>query len=87
MASSLTLVPPTIIKIQEESEIPGDFYLEILEKKNEGWEEKPSILPPDSLVVSELHLQLICFLLHPFYHYIYSIYNLHFLQIPPNSLR
>ena len=65
---------------------PADCYLDFLDPKFEGWEEKPSILPSNSLVVSEPHLQLICFPLHPFYHYIYSVYNLHFLYISPNSL-
>ena len=83
----LNPITPAILKIREECEISVDCYLEILDKKYEGWEEMPSILPSDSLVVSELHLQVICFPLHPLYHSIYSIYNLHFLQILPNSLR
>ena len=87
MASCSTPIHPTIAKIKVEWKIPADYFLDFLDPKFEGWEEKPSILPPNFLVVSEPHLQLICFPLHPFYHYIYSIYNLHFLQIPPNSLR
>ena len=79
MTSSSTPVHPTISKIREECEIPADCYLDFLDPKFEGWEEKPSILPPNSLVVRKPHLQLICFPLYPFYHYIYFVYNLHFL--------
>ena len=38
-------------------------------------------------MVSEPHFQLLRFPLHPFYHYLYFTYDLHLLQIPPNSLR
>ena len=87
MASSSIPIHPTITTIREEFEIPADCFLDFLGYKYEGCEEKPLILPSNSLVVSEPYLQLICFPLHPLYHYIYSIYNLHFLQIPPISLR
>ena len=87
MASSSTPAHPTLTRIKEECGIPADCYIDFLDPKYEGWEEKPSILPPNSLVVSEPHLQLLRFPLHPFYHYLYAVYNLHLLQIPPNSLR
>lgn len=87
MASSSIPVHPTLARIREECEIPADCYLDFLDSKYEGWEEKPFILPLNSLVISEPHLQLLRFPLHPFYHYLYAVYNLHLLQIPPNSLR
>lgn len=87
MASSLVPIHPTLAWIIEECDIPANCYLNFLDSKYEGWEEKPSILLPNSLVVSKPHLQLLYFPLHPFYHYLYAIYNLHLLQIPPNSLR
>ena len=73
MASSFVPIHPTIARMREDCEIPADCYLDILDSKYKSWEEKPSILPPDSLVVSEPHLQVIRFPLRPFYHYIYSI--------------
>ena len=82
MASSSTPAHPTLARIKEECGIPADCYIDFLDPKYEGWEEKPSILPPNSLVVSEPHLQLLRFPLHPFYHYLYAVYNLHLLQIP-----
>ena len=83
MASSSTPIHLTLARMKEELEIPPNCYLDFLDPKYEDWEEKPSILPPNSLVVSEPHLQLICFPLHPFYHYIYSIYNLSLLTNSP----
>lgn len=87
MASSSSPVDPAIVRIREDYDISADCQLEKLGSKYKGWEEDFSILPDDVLVVSEPHLQLLCFPLHPFYHYIYSVYNLHLLQTPPNSLR
>ena len=86
MAYSFAPVHPTLARIKNECEIPVDCYLDFHDPKYDGWEEKSSLLPPNYLVVSKPHLQLICFPLHPFYHYLYSVYNLNFLQIPPNSL-
>ena len=87
MASSSTPVHPTLGIIKEECGILADCYIDFLDSKYEGWEEKPFIIPHNSLVVSEPHLQLLRFSLHPFYHYLYAVYNLHLLQILPNSLR
>ena len=56
MASFSTPVHPTLARIKEECEIPADCYLDFLNPKYEGWEEKPSILSLNSLVVSEPHL-------------------------------
>ena len=86
MASSSIPIHPNLARIREECEIPANCFLAFLDLKYEGWEINPSILPPNSLVVSKPHLQLLRFPLHPFYHYLYSAYDLHLLQIPPNSL-
>ena len=86
MASSSVPVDRTLARIREECQIPADCLLEFFDSKYEGWEVNVSMLPPNSLVVSEPHLQLLRLPLHPFYHYLYSTYDLHLLQIPPNSL-
>ena len=53
----------------------------------QGWEENPNILPANSLVISKLHLKKTWFPLHPLYHYLFSIYNIHILQVHPNGFR
>lgn len=65
MASSSAPVDPVITRIHEDCEIPTDCYLENLSSKYKAWEEDPSILPSGALVVSEPHLQVIRFPLHP----------------------
>ena len=46
-----------IRKICRECEIPNDCKLEVLGPQYSEWRNDPSVLPPGSIVVSDLHLQ------------------------------
>ena len=44
-------------KVCRECEIPNDCKLEVLGPQYSDWRNNPSVLPPGSIVVSDLHLQ------------------------------
>ena len=84
----LFLQPKKIIvkKYRRECDIPYDCSLEILGTQYEDWKSNPSILRPDSIVMSNLHLQNLILPLPPLFHYIFAIHDIHPLQISTNSI-
>ncbi len=76
-----------IRKICRECEIPSNCKLKILGPQYSEWRNDPSVLPPGSIVVSDLHLQNLRFPLPPFFHYFLAIHDIHLLQLTGNSIR
>ena len=74
-------------KICRECEIPKDCKLEVLGSQYSDWRNNPSVLPPGSIVVSDLHLQNLRLPLPPFFHYFLAIHDIHLLQLTGNSIR
>ena len=90
-----SIVPPVqaahneilVRKICRECEIPKDCKLEVLGSQYSDWRNNPSVLPPGSIVVSDLHLQNLRLPLPPFFHYFLAIHDIHLLQLTGNSIR
>ena len=98
MASSSlasSVIPPAqsalneilIWKICRECEIPNDCKLKVLGPQYSEWRNDPSMLPPGSIVVSDLHLQNLRLHLPPFFHYFLAIHDIHLWQLTGNSIR
>ena len=79
-------IPPTQValndilvwKIRWECEIPVDCKLEVLGPQYTNWRNDLKILPPGSIIVSDLHLQNLWLPLPPFFHYFFG-----YTQHPP----
>ena len=69
------------------SEIPSDCKHKVLGPQYFEWRSDPSVLPPGSIVVSDLHLQNLRLPLPPFFHYFLAIHDIHLLQLTGNSIR
>ena len=65
---------------------PCRLYLEVLGSKYANWKKDLSILPPESIVISELYRQNLRLPL-PFFHYFFAIHDIHPLQLSTNSIR
>ena len=74
-------------KIRRECKIPFDCKLEFLGPQYADWKSNPKILPPGSIVVSDLHLQNLRLPLPPFFHYFLAIHDIHLLQLTGNAIR
>ena len=66
-----------IAKFHQECKIPRDCTLELLSSKYQGWESNPSFLPANAIVISDFHLQNLRLPLPPFFHYIFTIHDIH----------
>ena len=74
-----TIQANLIQKIRRECEIPLDYELEVLGSQYADWKSNPKILPPGSIVVSDLHLQNLRLPLPPFFNYFLAIHDIHLL--------